>query len=172
MDRQYSYEHFIRWIGDRLGDSPRIRDNGAIARLKRAYSRDQAPQAWDILFRLNIPPRDFAACLMVGAAMCRRGEASDGKASLGLALASCYEDKEKEQGGLRLRRLLSCTSSEELRLILRPMLGFIDARARKKLCYARLLHDILKFGNPNLQEPIKLCWAKDFWNATEEEANT
>ncbi len=99
--------------------------------------------------------------------MCRRGDEADGKASLGLALASCYADKDKEQGGLRLRRMLSCTSREELLMILRPMLNFIDSRAKQKLCYARLLDDLLKFGNPDLQERIKLCWTQDFWHVAE-----
>ena len=167
MDKEYRYEHFIRWMQDRLGDSPRVRDNGSIARLKRADSPEQAPQAWDILLKLNIPPKDFAACLMVGAAMCRRGEAADGKASLGLALASCFEDR--EQGSLRLRRLLACTNSEELCAVLRPVLGFIDSRAKFRLGYARLLDELTKFSHPNWQEGIKLRWTQDFWNISEQD---
>ena len=166
MDRQYNCEHFIRWALDRLGDSPRVRDNGAISRLKRAGSPDQAPQAWDILIRLGIPPKSFAPCLLVGGALCRRGEPSDGTASLGLALASCYDDR--EQGKLRLRRLLSCSGIEELCSVLRPLLGFVNARAKQKLCHARLLHEVLAFGSPATQERIKLLWAQDFWNVTEE----
>ncbi len=167
MDKEYFCEHFIRWMQDRLGDSPRIRDNGAIARLKRADSPEQAPQAWDILLKLNIPTKDFAACLMVGAVMCRRGEAADGKASLGLALASCFDDR--EQGSMRLRRLLACTDSEELCSILRPLLGFIDSRAKYRLCYARLLDELIKFDSSNWQETIKLRWTQDFWNVTEQD---
>ena len=167
MDKEYRYEHFIHWIQDRLGNSPRIRDNGAIARLRRADSHEQAPQAWDILLKLNIPTKDFGICLMVGAAMCRRGETADGKASLGLALASCFDDR--EQGSLRLRRLLACTDSEELCRVLRPLLGFIDSRATYRLCYARLLDELAKFDSLNWQEHIKLRWTQDFWNITEQD---
>ncbi len=167
MDRQYNCEHFIRWMLDRLGDSPRVRDNGAIARLKRADSPDQAPQAWDILFRLGISPGDFTPCLLVGSALCRKGDAVDGPASLGLALASCYDDR--EQGDMRLRRLLSCTGSKELCSILRPRLGFINARAKQKLCHARLLHELLTFDSPSSREHIKLRWTQDFWSVTEED---
>ena len=166
MDKEYCCEHFIRWMQERLGDSPRIRDNGALARLKRADSPEQAPQAWDILLKLNIQPRDFGACLTVGAAFCRRGEAADGKASLGLALASCFDDR--EQGSMRLRRLLACTDSEELRSILRPLLGFIDSRAKQRLCYARLLDEFIKFDHSNWRESIKLRWTQDFWNIAEQ----
>ncbi len=173
MDKQYSYEHFMHWMQNRLGDTPCIRDKGAIARLKRADRPEQAPQAWDVLVRLNIPANAFAPCLLVGAAMCRRGDATDGKASLGLALAACYDDKNREQGERRLRRILSCTCSEELLSILRPILRFIDSRTKQKLCYARLLDEIVKFDNPNLQERFKLSWTQDFWHVTEgDEANT
>lgn len=166
MDKEYRYEHFIRWMQERLGDSPRIRDNGAIARLKRADSREQAPQAWDILLKLNIPSQHFPQCLMAGAAMCRRGEAADGKASLGLALASCFDDR--EQGSMRLRRLLACTDCEELLPVLRPLLSFIDSRAKYRLCYARLLDELTKFDHSSWQESIKLHWTQDFWNISEQ----
>ena len=167
MDRNISYGDFISWMQERLGDNPRIRDSGAIARLKRADSPEQAPQAWDILLNFEIPPENFGACLLVGAAMCRRGEAEDGKASLGLALASCFDDR--EQGSMRLRRLLACTDGEELRSILRPMLSFIDSRAKCRLCYAYLLDELLKFDKVNWQESIKLSWAQDFYNITEQD---
>ncbi len=165
MDRKYRCEHFIHWMQDRLGDNARIKDKGAIARLKRADS--QAPQAWDILLKLNIPPYHFPQCLLVGAAFCRRGETVDGGASLGLALASCFDDR--EQGSMRLHRLLACTDCEDLLGILRPMLRFIDSRAKSRLCYARLLDELLKFDETNYQESIKLRWTQDFWNIAEQD---
>ena len=168
MDNTSSYyAHFIRWMEDRLGDSPRIRDKGAIARLKRADSPQQDSLAWDIILRLKIPGRHLHHCLAVAAPMCRRGDPVDGKVSLGQALASCYDDK--EQGKMRLQRILRCTDSEELRQQLRPLLSFIDSRARHKLCYGRLLDEIIEFDWPHKQERFKLQWTQDFWNLTEED---
>lgn len=167
MDKEYRYKHFIHWMQDRLGDDARIKDKGAIARLKRADSRELAPQVWDILLKLNISHCHFPQCLMVGAAMCRRGEAADGKASLGEALASCYDDK--EQGRPRFLRLLRCTDSEELLSVLRPMLGLIDSRTKQRLCYARLLDELVRYDHPTEREFIKFRWTQDFWNLTEED---
>ncbi len=159
------YEHFIVWMTDRLGPEPKKKDNGRIARLKRGDNPDLAPQAWEILFRLGIKENDFLPCLTVGAAMCRLGEAGDGTASLGRALASCCGDTEqdKEQGSLRLRRLLACSDIREVCAVIRPVLAFIASKGRLRLCHARLLDDLTAFRSPQRREAVKMRWTRDFW---------
>lgn len=167
MEKEFRCEDFIRWMEDRLGDNPRIKDKGAIARLKRADNPDLAPRAWDILFKLGIPDAYFDIALLVGAAMCRQGEASDGNASLGQALASCNDDR--EQGSIRLRRITQCHDGGELRAVLRNTLKFIASRAKHRLCYARLFNDLVKFEREEFQMDVKKRWTQDFWNLTEED---
>jgi len=162
-DKTTHYRHFIEWIEERLGPDPRKKDSGGLARLKRGESPKSAPDAWEILIRLGIRDEHFLPCLTVGAAMCRYGKPKDGTASLGKALASCYEPETKEQGSLRLRRLLACTSMKECCAVLRPLLAFIASKGKADPSFARLLDELVAFDWPERQEKIKLKWATEYW---------
>ena len=156
------YEALLAWVSERLGPKPKVRDTGSIARLRRADSSERlAVQAWEILIRFNVEDRDFLPCLAVLAPLCRRDDPADGTASLGQALASCFDDK--EQGSSRLRRLLNCGDMEELCRLLRPLLSFMDSKAGKKLSYARLLEDVLAFRHPDRRQGIRQRWAEGYW---------
>ena len=158
----------LAWVQERLGPSPKVRDTGSIARLKRADGSERlAVQAWDLLLRFNVKDQDIAPCLALLAPLCRRDDPADGTASLGRALASCADDK--ESGSIRLRRLLNCGGVDELCMQLRPLLAFIDSRAKEKLSYARLLGEALAFRSPDRRQEIKMRWAKDYWNTGNEE---
>ena len=157
----------LAWALERLGPSPKVRDTGSIARLKRADSSEKlAVQAWELLIRFDIAEQDFLPCLTILAPLCRGDDPVDGKASLGRALASCFEDG--EQGSMRLRRLLSCDDMRELCLQLRPMLSLIDSRAKEKLSYVRLLGEVLGFRQPERRQDIKKRWAKEYWSSDKE----
>lgn len=163
------HARLLAWVMERLGPSPSIRDTGAIARLKRADGSERfAVQAWELLIRFNIADEDFTPCLTVLAPLCRRDDPVDGRASLGQALASCFDDR--KEGSLRLRRLLNCDGTDELCLQLRPLLSFMDARAKKKLSYARLLGDILAFRHAGRRQNVKMRWAKEYWSMEKEKA--
>ena len=156
------YAEFLAWIADRLGPTPRVRDTGAVARLKRADSSERlAVQSWELLIRHGVADEDFAPCIAVFAPLCRRDDPKDGKASLGRALVSCFENK--DQGSSRLRRLLNCNDQDQLCRLLRPLLAFIDSRAREKLSYFRLLQEVLTFRSPVMREDIKRRWAEGYW---------
>ena len=156
------YAELSAWIADRLGPAPRVRDTGAVARLKRADSSERlAVQSWELLIRHGVADEDFAPCLAVVAPLCRRDDPEDGKASLGRALVSCFEDK--DQGSSRLRRLLNCNDQDQLCRLLRPLLSFIDSKAREKLSYFRLMQEVLAFRSPVMREEIKRRWAEAYW---------
>lgn len=70
---------------------------------------------------------------------------------------------------MRLRRLLACTTSEELLQVIRPMLTFIDHQTSQSLSYAHLLDDLIKFDIPYRRESIKMRWAQDFWNIKDQD---
>ena len=155
----------LAWVSDRLGEKPKIRDKGAVARLRRADSSENlAVQAWEILIRFHVEDRDFLPCLAVLAPMCRRDDPEDGTASLGRALGSCFDREDKELGSSRLRRLLNCGDMDELCRLLRPLLSFVDARSPRKLSYARLLDEVLSFRIPERRQEIKRRWAEGYWS--------
>lgn len=152
----------LAWVSERLGQTPKVRDTGSIARLKRADGSERlAVQAWELLIRFDIEEQDFLPCLTLLAPMCRRDDPVDGKASLGRALASCFE--EREQGSLRLRRLLACDEVKELCLQLRPLLSFIDSRTKEKLSYSCLLAEVLAFRSPDMRQDVKKHWVREYW---------
>lgn len=156
------YADLLKWISDRLGDEPVIKDKGNIARLKRADSSEHlAIQSWEILLFNKVEDRDFSPCLAIIAPMCRRNDPVDGTASLGRALASCSDDA--EHGRSRLHRLLNCRDTEELCRLLRKLLSFVDSQKKEKLSYARLLEEVLNFRTPERQQEIKRRWSTDYW---------
>ncbi|WP_294447092.1 type I-E CRISPR-associated protein Cse1/CasA [uncultured Mailhella sp.] len=153
----------LQWVSERLGPTPTVRDKGTVARLRRADSSEHmAVQAWEVLIRFHVEDRDFLPCLAVLAPLCRRDDPKDGTASLGRALASCFEDK--DQGSSRLRRLLNCSDMEELCRMLRPLLSFVDGKSSRKLSYARLLDEVLAFRIPERRQEIKRRWAEGYWS--------
>lgn len=156
------YAGLLNWVSDRLGPSPKFKDTGSVARLKRADSSDRlAVQAWELLLRYGVADEDFLPCLTVLAPLCRRDDPVDGHAPLGQALAACFDDR--EQGRSRLHRLLNCDDMNVLCRLLRPLLSFIDSRTREKLSYSQLLDDLLVFRYPDRRQDIKKHWAESYW---------
>ncbi len=142
-------------------------DNGYAARLRRASNPDTEYQSYDILakFQVNLE-KDYERLpfALIGASLASLQSLQDGKASLGKALKSCFDDG--EQGELRLRRILACQSQEELCRILRPMLAFMANKATSPLCHSRLLKEMLRFTFH--AQRIKLSWAQDYYGYQED----
>ena len=165
-------EPFVGYLLDHLGGSPRKRNTGMVARMKRADNPDTTWQAWDTLAAFGIdierPERRLPYCL-VGAAVCREDCGVDGTLGLGSALAMCFDNAEKRstQGSLRLRRLLACSDMTELCRVLRPTLSLIASRAGGRLSYARLLNELNMFARGR-REYVLARWAKDFWRKGDE----
>ena len=155
---------FIAFLLERLGQNPKRRDSGLVARMKRADNPDMTYQAWDTLLAFNIDlereSQRLPYCL-IGAALCRHDSAEEGSAGLGEALRSCYEDT-LDPGVLRLRRLLSCSTTAEVCQVLRSVLSLIESRARIPLNHQRLLEELLSFETSK-QERIKIGWTRQFW---------
>lgn len=156
------YDDLVQWVSERLGENTKAKDKGMIARLKRAdRSANLAVQAWELLIRFNVEDRDFSPCLAVLAPMCRRDDPEDGTASLGRALASCFDNGDK--GRSRLYRLLNCDDMEELCRLLRHILSLIDSKKKEKISYRRLLDEVLAFRHPDRRQYIKRRWSTDYW---------
>ncbi len=142
-------------------------DNGFAARLRRADNPDTEYQSYDILanFGINLE-KDYERLpyALIGASLAKLQVDKDGKASLGKALKSCFDDG--EQGEQRLRRLLACQSQDELCRILRPILSLVASKAKTPLCHSLLLRQMLKFNFDASR--AKLKWAQDYYDYVSE----
>lgn len=140
-------------------------DTGYAAMLRRGDNPDTEYYAWEALASFIDLQNDNERIpyALVGAAICRVKPQKDGEAGIGEALAKCYMDN-RDQGNLRLRRLLSCDSVREACGILRQILTLIQSRYPELLSYTRLLDDLGKFGKSYWRrDKVKQNWAMDFY---------
>jgi len=99
------------------------------------------------------------AFALVGAAIAAEAPETDGTASLGRALRSiCKNDDDVERESRRLRRLLSCDTTDELVGVLRPMMHYIQDNATMRLSYKKLLNDLCYWS-----ERTRIGWTQDFF---------
>lgn len=155
--------NFLSFLFEHLGATPKRKNSGLIAHIKQSDNPDTDWHAWETLVQFGVdieyPARRLPYCI-VGASLCRENRPHDGTYGLGAALRMCFEEQEPDS--IRLRRLLACTSTEEACGVLRPVLSLIRSKAPGKLCYEKLLKQLLYFDTDQ-QQAIKATWAKDFW---------
>lgn len=102
---------------------------------------------------------------LIGSAVANELPDSDGKANLGELLRKCCtSDDDREREKRRFRRILSCESIQELCIVLRPILKYLQSNSSVPIGYAGLLTDILYFN-----ERVKLRWAESFFGNKLEE---
>lgn len=139
-------------------------DTGYAARLRRADNPVTEYYAWDALASFGVDiEKDWQRLphALIGAALCRAMPERDGSGGLGAILADCFADN-RDQGELRMRRVLACDSARELFNILRPLLRLIEARSTGKLSYSLLLRELVAFSGKN-RDRIRQRWAMDFY---------
>lgn len=136
-----------------------------IANLRRADNPSTEYQSWGLLASFNIDVDEVTQRLpycIIGAALAKAKIDKNGTLKLGRAIAKCYdEDKDSEQAKLKLRRLLSCDSTEEVCMILRSLLNLIESKCEQKLNYINLLKNLLWFASD--PQRVKLYWVSDFY---------
>jgi CRISPR system Cascade subunit CasB len=141
------------------------KDKGQAARLRRADNPATEYQSWEVLGALGIDlERDYQRLpfVTVAAAIAKSKATTNGKLSLGRAIAGCYEDgRESSQAKARLRRLLACDELAEACRILRPILTLIDSKTGQPLDFVRLLRQLRNF--PFHTQSIKAQWAQEFY---------
>lgn len=160
-------DRFVAYVLERSST-----DAGFAARLRRADNPDTEYQSWDTLAAFGVNLEHDAERLpfaLIGATLCRLKPERDGNASLGSILRTCFAEN-ADQGAMRLRRLLACDSTAEACRILRPLLTLIGGKSEKRLGFAQLLDDLLRFGG-HARERIKIRWAQDFFDNREEGAS-
>lgn len=159
-------ERFVDYVLTRQQD-----DSGFAARLRRADNPSTEYQSWEILASFGVDLEKnwqrLPYCTL-GAALAKAKPERDGTLGLGAAIAACYEDRaQSDQAKARLRRILACTSIEELCLILRPVLALIASRG-VSLDFSQLLQQLLWFSGQG-QERVRTRWAQDFYHRSSED---
>jgi CRISPR system Cascade subunit CasB len=169
--KQSKAEAFVEMVIKRLSE----KDSAFGAALRKADNPATEYQSWEYLSKwCNIETgSERKAFALTGAALAWAKPKTDGRLSIGQAIAWCYTDEgkyngnEKDAAKTKLRRLLACTSVDEACDILHPLLNLIRSRG-VPLHYAGLLRDLLH-DDEYFNERIKPRWARDFYRQKEEE---
>lgn len=149
-------------------------DTGFAAKLRRADNEDTEDQSWGILARFGVDlenDRQRLPHALIGSALCRSEMIADGTSGIGAVLASCFDgedvDGKQPPGAARMRRLLACDSTKEVCRTLRPLLRLIEGKAKRNLCYADLLQELIYFESASADR-TKKRWAMDFYRRNED----
>jgi CRISPR system Cascade subunit CasB len=140
-------------------------DKGVAAALRRADNPATEHQSWEELARFGVELDKSYIRLpfaTIAAALAKAKVDHNGNIGVGSALAGCYSDGcESDQAKAKLRRLLACSSAEELCRILRPLFSLMFSKCNPNLDFSRLLNEMLMFNKKSQQ--IKARWAEDFY---------
>jgi len=166
--RKNRSERFVESLIVRMQD-----DKAFAAKLRRADNSATEYQSWEILASFNInleKPWERLPYALIAAALAKAKIEKNGESGLGQALAHCYDDdsqkgSDSDAAKIKLRRLLSCESIEELCQILRPTLSLILSKQKssRDLNFASLLEDLLNFYGETQRQRIKAKWAQNFY---------
>ena len=152
--------NFVNYIIQRC-----LSNKGTAAALRRADNPNTEYQSWEYLAPFVDLDKTWQRepFALVAASIAKAKIEINGKAGIGQAIASCYDDGNNiDQAKAKLRRLLACDSVEETCRILRPLLSLIESKTNLTLDYAKLLQQLMRFNWS--QELIKSQWAQDFYN--------
>lgn len=142
-------------------------DKGIAAVLRRADNPATEYQSWEILAGFNIElDKDWQRLpyATIAAAIAKAKPEANGNVGIGKAIASCYDDgNSSDQAKAKLRRLLACSSTEEVCRILRPLFSLIESKSNIRLDFGSLLDQLLVFQFDERQQKIKSQWAQDFY---------
>lgn len=163
-----SKESFINSVFKRMKN-----DTAFCAAFKRADNPDLEYQCWEYLADLHIPKmeldKDYIRLpyVTVFSAMAKSNQTNDGSFGLGRALFLAYDgDSESQPARMRLRRLISCDSTEEVCAVLRPILQFIISK-EVHISFEKLLADLKLFNLA--KERITSKWAQQFYGTDSKE---
>ena len=154
------YKAFIDYVINRSKN-----DNKFSSEIRRASNPTFEAGGWETLVQFNIS-LDFKhtrrAYLIMAAAAVQSKIAEDGTIGIGRALALSYaENQSDDQAKARLRRLLACTSLEDVNMVIRPMLTFVQSRKVTNLNYSGILKQL--DGYHFDQDKVRAQWATEFY---------
>lgn len=129
-------------------------------------------QSWAFLLRNGIDiesadERDAASLIV--ASIARSKGCKNGSKSFPQALAACYPDgNSSDAAAMKMRRVCSCDSVQELVDVLRPVLRLIDSRTGG-VDYAELYWGLRRYKIDARRQEIQARWMKAFYSTYTEE---
>ena len=137
--------------------------SGDLAKLRRGLSTAQSLAAYSVLGRIVYP---YSQTMMDAASVVCGAFAADDCRKGSVPLMTVLADLEKDASDTRrVKRLLSCTTTEEVSDVLRHTLRYVLNKEHKAVDWARLLADAVNFDVAG--DAIRMRWASDaaraFW---------
>ena len=153
-------QNFIEYVLKRMKGDSAFR-----SALRRADNPDTEYQSWEYLSGRGgcdlEKPWERLPFALISAAVARSELNMDGYLGIGKAIAACYKDdgNNSDAAKSKLRRLIACSSIEEVCSVLRSLLRLIESKG-VRLKYGQLLDELIYFGEG---ERAKIKWASDFY---------
>lgn len=144
------------------------------AMFKRADSEALNYQSWAFLLRNgidieNADDRDIASLII--ASIARSKSDKNGSKPFPRALATCYPDGNASDAAvIKMRRVCSCDSVQELVDVLRPVLRLIENRTGG-IDYVELYWGLRRYKFDDRRQDIQARWMKAFYSTSVQEEN-
>lgn len=143
-------------------------NKGDLAKLKRGLSTAQSLPAYSVLGRIVFP---YSQTMMDAVSVVCGAFAADDCRKGSVPLMTVLADLEKDASDTRrVKRLLSCTTTEEVSDVLRHTLRYVLNNEHKAVDWPRLLADAINFDVAG--DAIRMRWASDaaraFWKKENE----
>lgn len=148
-------------------------DKATRAVLRRADSSTLGFQSCEYLLKHGIDienPLERLSASVIAASIARTHFNTDGELSFSRALQLCYPDGRKSDAAvMKLRRVCSCSTPEELVMVLGPTLRLIDSRD-VNVNRAHLFWQLRQFRFESQREKIRTRWMMEFFAKREDAA--
>ncbi|AUW07379.1 type I-E CRISPR-associated protein Cse2/CasB [Vibrio campbellii] len=136
------------------------------------YQSGTESNIWDLLCRFDVDienDNERIPFILIGAAIARGDNHNIHTLPLGRAIYKSFPNGD-EQGSARLRRLISCDTTEEVCNVLRPLLGLLQSKIKISINYAELLCQLIEYSNN--PESVRMIWTNDFYRFRPEEESS
>lgn len=146
-------------------------DTAFCAAFKKADNANTEFYSWEYLSQFGVDlSKSWERLPMVTvlSAAARSSQQHDGNLSVGTAIARCYDSSPGKFDGnttdpakARMRRVLACSTVEELCTVIHPLLRLMLSRG-VMISYAKLLSDLHWFYFNT--DRVRTTWAQDFFS--------
>lgn len=146
-------------------------DTAFCAAFKKADNPNTEFYSWEYLSQFGVDLSkswERLPMVTVFSATARSKQQHDGHLSIGTAIARCYDSSPGKHDGnksdpakVRMRRVLACSTVEELCMVIHPLLRLMQSRG-VTVSYAKLLTDLRLFYYN--ADRVRTTWAQDFYS--------
>lgn len=149
------------------------KNKGIAAHLRRADLENTDPLVLQTLVRFGLDITkisEFIPFCLVTAAIARGKKYETGSDSFIHLLSSIEKSNSGkcENNDFRFRRLLASESLNELSLVFRPVMSFVQSRINSVIDYIDLLNDLCSFAYDDGRARVKRKWAVQFYKESQQ----